>query len=300
MKTVPWTVGKGSQEEYAASVTLWSAFHDKLTDSNSNKIPPDLSGIMLLSQLYGRAKDLCKKLPESEIQSASRVLAVVDAVYKRDTFSAVSDVYHDFIAVIDLKPEQNEAFPNFESRFEAQVDKFNLHCFSSQIPEALTALILLANANVDSSQHISVPAAAAPAAFSSNLSDASTTEDYRKEITYASIGSVLRQCDKSSTVDSTHSTLSSLHAISAPTCGSPPDRSGKLGKEKLSPEEFRDLKRRLICRTCKKKGRWPTEHLSDGSLKPGTPVSEPNTPKRIKNGQTGGSTVTFNTVALSS
>lgn len=54
-------------------------------------------------------------------------------------FLAVSDVYHDFIAVLVLKCGVNEAFQNFESHFEQQVAKFNAHCTDSQIPDVRTA-----------------------------------------------------------------------------------------------------------------------------------------------------------------
>ena len=197
MKSVPWTDGKGSQEEYACAVMLWSALHDKLPDSNNNKIPKELRGIMLQSQLYGRAKEICKKVPDSVIQSVEGVQAIVNAVYKRDALSTVSDVYQDFMNLLNLKRGANESFRNFESRFEAQVSKFNAHSDTSKIPASLTAFMLLANSNVDSSQRISVLAAAAP----SSDNTGSTTEEFLKAISYDSVASVLRQCDRSKTAD---------------------------------------------------------------------------------------------------
>ena len=68
IRSVPWTDGKGDQEEYVNAVRSWSSFHNKLPDSNSNKIPKSLRGIMLHSHLYGRAKDLCKEIPFTEIE----------------------------------------------------------------------------------------------------------------------------------------------------------------------------------------------------------------------------------------
>ena len=159
---MPWTDGKGNQEDYKDSVKLWSAFHDKLPVANANKIPDELRGIMLQSQLYGRAKDLCKKLSDVKIQSKGGSDAIVNAVCKRDALSAVSDVYRDYMALLNLKRGSNEMFKNFESRFEAQVSKFNAHSTVTKIPEALTALLLLANSNVYDSQRISVLAAASP------------------------------------------------------------------------------------------------------------------------------------------
>ena len=73
IRCIPWTDGKGSQEEYVAAVKSWSSFHEQLPDSNSNKISKALRGIMLQSHLYGRAKDLCKDIPFDEISSEDGV-----------------------------------------------------------------------------------------------------------------------------------------------------------------------------------------------------------------------------------
>ena len=66
---MPWTDGRGNQEDYVNPVKSWQAFHAKLPDSNSNKIPQGLRGIMLHSHLYGCAKDLCKEIPFNVIES---------------------------------------------------------------------------------------------------------------------------------------------------------------------------------------------------------------------------------------
>ena len=62
IRTVPWTEGKGSQEPYAAAVELWKLFYDTLPDSNANKLNATLHSIMLKSQLFSGAADLCKGL----------------------------------------------------------------------------------------------------------------------------------------------------------------------------------------------------------------------------------------------
>ena len=45
--SVPWPDGRGNQEDYFIAIRSWSAFHVKLPDSNSNKIPKGIPGIML-------------------------------------------------------------------------------------------------------------------------------------------------------------------------------------------------------------------------------------------------------------
>lgn len=87
-------------------------------------------------------------------------------------------------------------FLNFESRFSAQVCKFNAHSDQSKLPEALTAFILIASSNVDNSQLISILAASAPHAES--FTGTPTTTSFLKKVSYESIASVIRQYEKKS------------------------------------------------------------------------------------------------------
>jgi len=176
IRNVPWTDGKGNQEEYANSVSLWCAFHDKLPSSNSSKIPKELQGIMLQSQLYGRAKDLVKIAEAEKIQSAEGVNAILKAMYKRDALAVVSDLYQDFINVLKNTRGQSESFKNFESRFEVTVSKFNSLSTVSKLLDARVSFILPANANADSGQRIPILAASAP--HKTDFKSHSTTDEF--------------------------------------------------------------------------------------------------------------------------
>lgn len=76
--------------------TLWSAFQDELPDNNSNKIPTALRGIMLFSQLYGCARDICKTISMDVIKSEDGVSETIKAIHKRDALSTVSDLFMIF------------------------------------------------------------------------------------------------------------------------------------------------------------------------------------------------------------
>lgn len=196
IKNVPWTNGKGNQEEYAKAVALWDAFHNKLPDYNSNKISIELRGIMLHSQLYGRAKDIRRLIADDDIQSGTGWKKIVEAVYKRDTLSVFSEVYQSYLGVLSMKRGSNETFRNFESRFMAQVSKFNSTTTSCKIPETLMAFTLLANSSVDNNQRISV---LADLSNGNSLGPDSTTDQYLESVSYEKFASVLRQCDKAKT-----------------------------------------------------------------------------------------------------
>ena len=93
LKSAPWKDGKGSQEQYAEAVSLWKLCHDNLPQNTSGKIPEKLQGIVLKSQLYGRARDLARSVPQDVLVSGIGSRAVVDALQKRDGLSVVNDIY---------------------------------------------------------------------------------------------------------------------------------------------------------------------------------------------------------------
>ena len=261
IRNVPWTDGKGNQDDYRRSVTLWSSFHDKLPDSNSNKIPRDLRGIMLQSQLFGRAKDLCNGLDDMIIQSQDGPSAIVNAVYKRDTLSVVSNLYQNFMTLLTTRRGDAESFRNFESRFNANVTKFNAASEATKLPEAITAFMLLSNSNIDNTQRVSVLAATSN---NENIDENATTSDYIKAISYEKVASVLRQCDHGKQEIDPVNTLSANYANTFPSQG-----QRTRVKTRLSPDQLRDLKGKSQCRQCHKYGHWQGDHNDDGSIKNG-------------------------------
>ena len=124
-KSAPWTDGKGDQEEYFKAVKLWQAFNDALPDRNSNKIPTGLRAICLNSQLYGGAKELCSGISDEQLLTTEGVKSIVDCIYQRDALSVVSEAFRSFNALLNTRRGDNENMKNFESRFSAQVAKFN-------------------------------------------------------------------------------------------------------------------------------------------------------------------------------
>ena len=152
LKSAPWTDGRGSQEQYAESVKLWSLYHNTLPSSANGKVPKNLQGVVLKSQLYGRALDLARQVPDTTLVSESGVQAIVNAVYKRDGLSIVNDVYTLFNDLVSTRRSDNESFENYESRFAAKLSKFNSFASCTALCEALSAFLLLSNAHVDNSQ----------------------------------------------------------------------------------------------------------------------------------------------------
>ncbi len=169
-------MGRAIKKNIRMLLTFGRLFMIMLPENNNSKIPTALQGIMLQSQLYGRARDLCRMIPTDVIQSPEGANAIVNAVFKRDPLAIVSEVYQDFFDLLNTKRGQTETFKNFESGFEAQCSKFNSHSDASKLPDALLAFMLMANANLDGSTRISVLAASAPC--DSDFTAASTTADF--------------------------------------------------------------------------------------------------------------------------
>lgn len=191
IRSVSWTDGRGNQEVYAHAVKQWGKFHDGLLHSNSNKIATSLPGIFLEAQLYGRAMDLCKCITDEQLASDKGASLIVKAIYQRNAISVVSEVYRDFTDILSTKRGCTESFKNYESRFMAQVSKFNENGDSIKFHDSIISFMLLSNASVDDSQHISIISYASSTASDEIDPDASN-DTYLETIKYNSVASILR------------------------------------------------------------------------------------------------------------
>lgn len=117
--------------------------------------------------------------------------------------------------------------------------------------------MMMANANLDAQQKISVLAASSPS--DAAISATATTDDFIKAIKYESIASVIRQCEKQSVDTLNASTSTTLRRSVFRTRGA-----------RRTPQEIEALKQNSQCRKCNQWGHWHSDHFDGGSLKPGT------------------------------
>lgn len=59
------------------------------------------------------------------IQSAAGAMGIVDAVYKREPLSTVSDVYQDFMNLLNLKRGPTEMFRNYASLGDGDLKRYH-------------------------------------------------------------------------------------------------------------------------------------------------------------------------------
>lgn len=199
VRNVPWTDGRGDQAGYARSVKLWRKFHAHLPANKSNQIPAELEGIMLQSQLYGRAQDLVKAVTEEDIESEDGTDAIVKALNKRDLLAVSKEVYGGFLGLVNTRRGEKEGFANFESRFQAQVAKLNSHFEDTGFLKALTVFLLLGKANIDNSQRISILAACAPSA--ETFPAGNSLVEALKLVSCETGACIVRQCEESKEVN---------------------------------------------------------------------------------------------------
>lgn len=64
----PRTDGQGNQEAYWEAASLWKEYHGSLPFKNSNQVPPNQQGIILISQLEGREKNMAKELSKEDLK----------------------------------------------------------------------------------------------------------------------------------------------------------------------------------------------------------------------------------------
>lgn len=247
--------------EYKEQVKLWQAYHNALPVNNSIRVPQELQGLVLKSQLFGRAKDLCAGITAEQLQSENGVDLIVQKVFKRDALSVVSETFKDFNCLLDSKRDEKEGFRNFEQRFAANMAKFNSISETTKLPECITALMLLANASVDDAQRISVLASAAN--HNGEVNDQASNDALLETITYESIASIIKQCDRQSEQGRTMSAHSLV-----------PRREGTgNGNGKYNPykrhHNHKDKTMRFPCHVCGNYGHWKRDHNKDGSLKQG-------------------------------
>lgn len=106
-----------------------------------NKIPPTLQGIMLKSQLFGRAVDLGSHVSHDELTSANGSIVLAKAVYKTDSLSNITKLSGHFNELSHCARSERESLKQFQRRFEAQkCIFFSESCDTDVLPDAIICL----------------------------------------------------------------------------------------------------------------------------------------------------------------
>lgn len=192
IKSVPWTDGCGDQQDYEREVDNSCAFLDVLPNASSNKMFKLNRGIVLQSNIYGRAHDLCNAIYKDIIRSNDGVIAVKEAVNRDDSLRTISNAQSKRNTLLKTKRGHSKTFTKFEARFSAQRSKFNSLLSATYFPSAMAAFLLLTKAKVDAGQQFSILTAASPSR--SSLKVKPSTDYIIDQVEHESVATVLRQC----------------------------------------------------------------------------------------------------------
>lgn len=107
-------------------------------------------------------------------------------------------MFEDLQKRLSFRRGANESFSSYEPHFALHLAKFNARGSFSALSETISALMLLANAGVDSAHRNSILAAASPKEAS--LTTKSSINEFIQAVGYETVSSVLRQCEKSTTL----------------------------------------------------------------------------------------------------
>lgn len=103
IKNVLWMDGRGNQQDSAEVVRSWRVFHNNLPDANSNKILTANRGELMQLHLYGRADDICKSIPDLNINRKNCVDAMANAIHQRHLSLVASQICSELILLIFTK-----------------------------------------------------------------------------------------------------------------------------------------------------------------------------------------------------
>lgn len=176
-----------------------------------------MSVVHYLSCIWSRQRP--RPFSSRLIESENGAKYIVDAVHKFDPLTVLSHIFAYFNKLISARRGDNETFKNFEGHFATLISKFKSHGNKINLPESLTAFLLLSISNVDDHQRISIIAATAKdlalsisshASSSNPLSTPRVTsvpvpstssctiviiDDFRN-VCYETVASILRQCGR--------------------------------------------------------------------------------------------------------
>lgn len=253
---------------------MWSTYHGALSDSNSNKKPKKRHGLTLHAQVFNHADHLCRSIPLETRQSNDGQDAIVKASCKHDRLSAASYLFDDFSSLLETKRDQNESFKIFESRFSAQMSRYNGHGTSIVLPGGNVTLLLLANAKVGDLQRVPILSYTSAKTYST-VTATTTNDDVINKVEYRAVALVILQCDNESTSSNRPSTTNNTPTLSGNSVRKPqtPEKySNSSVPCRISAVQLRQYKLK-ICDSCgKNKGIFSLTIMRTGLLVTACPL----------------------------
>lgn len=119
----------------------------------------------------------------------------MNAIHKHDPLTIVPDVFADFNKMLSITCRKNKNVKSFESRFEAQLVRFNTHG-AGTILQSLIALTLPANFKFSANQRVYILAIIIKMITLDEDGFLLSRKELFAEVKYDSIASVRSYCDQ--------------------------------------------------------------------------------------------------------
>lgn len=147
-QTITLDKKQGDPKEFTEVVENWCTFYNSLLDCNSNKRTKPNHSIFLQFNRYAHEKAFCGAKHKNRLRTEARTTAIAAATDTLNLLTVVSNVQITLNILLSTNRTSHESFKNIESRFVAQLFRFNPFSSKATIQEAKAFLILLANALV--------------------------------------------------------------------------------------------------------------------------------------------------------
>lgn len=260
-RKVPWTRGDEDPLEYVKAVLAWGVFHDNLFKNSGFWIRKKNRGIVLISELFESAKDVCHAVRDEVLASNDSLKPAVETVYKRDPLSVIAHIFEELQKLVFNQGAKYKSVWCYELRFNAQICKYNSLWEAVQFWNAMAAFYafyVLANANVDSSQRLSIRAVAYPS--DTMLSLRSSIKKFFKTVKYETVATVLRQREERLPARTS--------LVSAVSEAAPLTAQKRLSnrRRKMTRKEIHTAETTTVCLRCGMYRRWMSDRMPDGQL----------------------------------
>lgn len=268
-------------------VCWWSAFHDKMSDSNSNTIAMNQRGFVLLSNPYGHAADLWEPMEAEVLAADDGTRLVINAIHKRYDPSVVSHIFEELQALPNKNCSENKLFLNLELQFQVQLTPFSSLDSDVALSGAMAALYLLSTSNVDTAKCISIISTAFPKDYT--LTRAPSNNSFIRTVAYESVAKIIRQCDNQGLYRQCKYRQPQLQLFSPqllPQSNPSASMSNlamtfvqakdtrKTASDRLRSDQVCRAKDTAKCIKCCELGHWYADHANDRSLPLDTPSSD--------------------------
>ena len=150
--------------------------------------------MILIANLHGIARDFGNAISDDDLKSPDGGQSrIINVVQETDALSVMFHVYEELRKLLLTLRKPRENLKEFEERFSAQLSKFNSLSNRARLAPALSALLLMSNANLSGSHRLAILCSVSRNC--TELGAEASNGGFIDALKYGSIAALLRLCD---------------------------------------------------------------------------------------------------------